>query len=277
MSIEKFTENLIYSQYFSFEVLYYFDSISTKDNINWIIKYFNLLIKTENQNSTKYHNHHIIPCLIFKDENHKNRKYTLPLADNIKENLIKLSICNHIKAHYYLWKILNTWTSKHAVQQLCQMENIENFTDKEINEICIIKEECAKKNKTEKEKKEYHKNYYSNNRDNILKNATKWVKEHIDQVKKNKSNWYQRSREDILKERKDNRPKYLEKERNYRHAHKERYKELNTRPCYDPIRKEYCTWNALKKRRHRNKNLYKDVILTECLIKDLMIIPQPNA
>lgn len=45
MSIEKFTENLIYSQVFSFEVLNYYDSISTKENINWIIKYFNLLIK----------------------------------------------------------------------------------------------------------------------------------------------------------------------------------------------------------------------------------------
>ena len=97
-------------------------------------------------------------------------------------------------------------------------------------------------------------------------------------VKKNKDNWYQKNRNDILKERKDNRPKYLEKEQNYRHTHKDKISECNNRPCRDPIREnEICTWNALKKRKHRNKELYKDVILPNCLIKDLMIIPQPNA
>ena len=35
---EKFTENLIYSQFFSFEVLEYFDSIATEENVNWIEK-----------------------------------------------------------------------------------------------------------------------------------------------------------------------------------------------------------------------------------------------
>ena len=97
-------------------------------------------------------------------------------------------------------------------------------------------------------------------------------------VKKNKDNWYQKNRNDILKERKDNRPKYLEKEREHRHKNKDKISELNGRPCRDPIREnEICTWNVLKKRKHRNKELYKDVILPNCLIKDLMIIPQLNA
>ena len=40
---EKFTENSIYLQFFSFEVLDYFDSICTDENYKWIVKYFNVL------------------------------------------------------------------------------------------------------------------------------------------------------------------------------------------------------------------------------------------
>ena len=92
-------------------------------------------------------------------------------------------------------------------------------------------------------------------------------------VKKNKDNWYQKNRNDILKERKDNRPKYLEKEQNYRHTHKDKISECNNRPCKDPIRHDVCTRCALKHRISRNKELYGDTKLTDCLIKDLMIIP----
>ena len=105
-----------------------------------------------------------------------------------------------------------------------------------------------------------------------------WTEKNQDRVKKNKDNWYQRNKEKISQKNKENREELRIKERERRHKNKERIAELDARPCRDPIREnEICTWNALKKRKHRNKELYKDVILPNCLIKDLMIIPQPNA
>ena len=90
----KFTEDLIYSQVFSFEVLDYFDSITTDENFEWIVKYFNLLMK--NENSEKFDIHHIIPCALFKDDTHKNRKETEKLANKVNCNKIKISYENHI-------------------------------------------------------------------------------------------------------------------------------------------------------------------------------------
>ena len=69
----------------------------------------------------------------------------------------------------------------------------------------------------------------------------------------------------------------MEKEQNYRHTHRDKILERNNRPCKDPIRHDVCTWCALKHRISRNKELYGDTKLPDCLIKDLMIIPQPNA
>lgn len=89
---EKFTNNLIYSQFFSFEVLDYFDSITTDENYEWIMKYFNILMKNDNVSAEKFEIHHIRPCCTFKDETHKVRKETKPLADKFNGNIIKLSI-----------------------------------------------------------------------------------------------------------------------------------------------------------------------------------------
>ena len=69
----------------------------------------------------------------------------------------------------------------------------------------------------------------------------------------------------------------MEKERNYRRTHKDKVLERNNRPCKDPIYHDVCTWCALKHRISRNKELYGDTKLSDCLVKDLMIIPQPNA
>ena len=99
---EKFTENLIYSQVFSFEVLNYFDSITTDENYEWIKKYFNLLMKEENITAEKFEEHHVIPAFVFKDKNHKKRNETEKLANKIKENLKKLSYENHQENHLLL-------------------------------------------------------------------------------------------------------------------------------------------------------------------------------
>ena len=100
---------------FSKEILEYFKNIETEENKEWIEKYFQVLSDQSNINSEKYNIHHIRPCFTFKDENHKNRKETQKLGDNFNGNKIKLSIYNHIMAHYYLWKIYNNDDSKCAI------------------------------------------------------------------------------------------------------------------------------------------------------------------
>lgn len=262
---------------FSQEVLEYYKNIRTEENSEWIDKYFEVLMKDENKIATKFRKHHIVPCLAFKNETYTNRKQTQPLADVMERNIIKLTISNHINAHYCLWKIFNNWDSKMAVQKLCKMENIKDLTDGEINEIARIEEECAKENQTKEERKEYHKNYYIENKDSMLERVNEWTKEHSEQNKKNKDEWYQRNKNDILQKRKDNRLKYSEKEKNYRHNHQDKIKERKNRPCKDPVKNDICTWSILKHRKSRNQELYKNVKLSDFLIKDLMIIPQSNA
>ena len=278
---------------FSNEVLEYFESIRTEENSIWIDKYFKYLSDESNLIATKYNLHHIRPCCTFKDKKHKNRRETQSLGDEFKGNLIKISVYNHLLSHYCLWKIYDDWDSKNAIQKMCgQKKYIGDLTEDELTEIAKLKEECAKENQTEEEKKAHEKQYreenkevlsqkykewYEENKDKVLEYTNKWVENNQDRVKKNKDNWYQRNRDDILKERKDNRPKYLEKEQNYRHTHRDKILERNNRPCKDPIRHDVCTWCALKHRISRNKELYGDTKLPDCLIKDLMIIPQSNA
>ena len=145
---------------FSKEIIKYFENLRTDKTSEWIDKYFNILSDSSNINSSKYRKHHIIPCFSFKDENHKNRKETLPLANNIEGNLIKLSISNHIKAHECLWKIfIDNHDAKIAVQQLCKLEDITYLTSEDIDEISKIEEECAKENITKEEKKEHIREY----------------------------------------------------------------------------------------------------------------------
>ena len=263
---------------FSTEILSYFESIRNEENSVWIDKYFEYLSDDENLSAEKYNLHHIRPCCTFKDEEHKNRKETQPLGDEFKGNIIKISVYNHLLAHYCLWKIYDDWDSKNAIQKMCgQKKYIGDLTEDALTEIAKLKEECAKENRTEEEKKNYRKEYYWNDREGAIQRVNEWTKKNQDRVKKNKDNWYQRNKDDILKERKDNRPKYLEKEQNYRHTHRDKILERNNRPCKDPIRHDVCTWCALRHRISRNKELYGDTKLPDCLVKDLMIIPQPNA
>lgn len=100
MTRYKFSQNAKYLQYFSFEILDYFDSIATEENYDWIEKYFDLIMKKENETAEKFEIHHIRPCCTFKDENHKNRRQTKKLGDEFNDNIIKLSVYNHLFAHF---------------------------------------------------------------------------------------------------------------------------------------------------------------------------------
>ena len=254
---------------FSDEVLNYFESIRTKENSIWIDKYFEVLKDESNLSTTKFNRHHIRPCFTFKDKEHKNRKQTQISGDEFNGNLIELSIYNHLLAHYYLWKIFNNWDSKNAVQKMCGQEKyIGNLTEDELKEIARLKEECAKENQTKEEKAKYHKGWYEENKESELQRVNIWTENNQDRVKKNKDNWYQRNKERISKKSKKHRAEKREVERAYRHNHKDKIKARRNRPCYDPIRKNVCTWNALKHRKSRNAELYKNVSLPNCLIKN---------
>ena len=264
---------------FSEEVLSYFENLRNEENSKWINKYFEYLGDESNLTATKYNFHHIRPCCTFKDEEHKNRKETQSLGDKFNGNVIKISVYNHLLAHYCLWKIYDDWDSKNAIQKMCgQKKYIGDLSEDELKEIARLKEECTKENQTEEERKEYEKQYREENKDKILKRVNEWTENNQDRVKKNKDNWYQRNKERISQKSKENREEHRIKDQEYRHTHKDKIFERNNRPCRDPIREdEICTWNSLKKRKSRNKEEYKDVVISNCLVKDLMIIPQFNA
>ena len=160
---------------FSEEVLSYFENLRNEENSEWIDKYFKVLSDESNLNAEKYNTHHIRPCFTFKDKEHKKRKETQNLGDDFKENIIKLSVYNHLFAHYYLWKIFDNKDSKIAFQRMCgQKQYIDNLTENELKKIAKLKEDCAKKNQTEEERlKRIHNYNHSKNRIEKMKERQK--------------------------------------------------------------------------------------------------------
>ena len=45
-------------------------------------------------------------------------------------------------------------------------------------------------------------------------------------------------------------------------------------PCFDPIKKDYCTQHTLEARIYRHKNLYENITVKNCLIKDENLIKE---
>ncbi len=176
---------------FSQEIINYFESLRNEGTSEWIDKYFEVLSDPSNFNAEKFNVHHIRPCCTFKDENHKNRKECEKLADEFKENSIKLSIHNHLKAHYYLWKIFNNRDSKEAFQRMCnEGKYIDNLTEQELQKIARLKEECTKKNKTEESIKKYNEKYRKENSEVISESKKKWYLKNKDELKeKHKKNY----------------------------------------------------------------------------------------
>lgn len=89
-------------------------------------------------------------------------------------------------------------------------------------------------------------------------------------LQKKRKEHYENNKEDILKRKREDYAKNKEKIREYCRNNikaKERENELNARPCIDPIKGDTCTYKALKNRKSRHKDLYKDIISKDCLIK----------
>ena len=227
---------------FSTEVLSYFENLRTEENSEWIDKYFDVLSNPLNLDAKKYNIHHIRPCNTFKDETHKNRSETQDLGDAFNGNLIKLSIYNHIKAHYFLWKIFNDLDSKCSIMYLCGLKtNIDNLSEDELNKIALMREECAKTNQTEEELKQYKKKYKEENKDK----KSKWD-----------ANYRKKHAKEIAKYKKENRDRV-----------NEQAKEYYTQKCFDPKENDICTLRALQKRKRKNVEKYKDIIPNDCIFK----------
>lgn len=280
---------------FSEEVLSYFKSIRTEENSIWIDKYFEYLSDEENLNATKYNHHHIIPCFAFKDETHRIRKETESLANKFKGNIIKLSVYNHLLAHHCLWKIYNNCYSKHAIQQMCgQKKYIGDLSENELKEIAKLQEECAKENMTEKELKEYHKEWYEKNRDKQKEYRQKhqhdYYKNNYEQISAYHKERYNKNREEILDKHKkyrennkdsikkqkkkhyeENREEILSRQHDYYETHKEDYLERDdkykSQMCYDPKENNFCKYSTLSMRKRRHPEKYKDVILCKYIIQ----------
>ena len=247
---------------FSKEVLSYFESIRTEENSAWIDKYFEYLSDKENLTAEKYNGHHIIPCFVFKDETHKNRKETESLANKIEGNIIELSIYNHLLAHYCLWKIYDNRDSKNTMQRMCGEEKyIDTLTEQELKEIAILKEECAKKNLTEEErkKKKYArvKKYKNSHKQQVSEQGKRYRELHKEEKARYDEEYRRRNKEKISKRKKEDYEK-----------NKDKISEKGKQLCFDPIQNKPCTLNALRCRKQRNKELYKDVTPTQCIIKN---------
>ena len=266
MSIKKPTVKIVNDEIiFSNSVLDYFESVKTKENSEWIDKYFKVLSDTSNINSEKYNIHHIRPCFTFKDENHKNRKDTEHLANKFNENKIKLSVINHFFAHYYLWKIFDNKDSKLAFQRMCgQKTYIDNLTEGELKEVARLNEDCTKENLTDDElklrKQKRYKNWYDSNKETRKEYDKLKYKNNIEKIKKRMKEY-----------RKNNKEKISQSDKLRYYSNKEQIlnqqKEYNNQRCIDPMKGDECTLCALKRRIDRNKDLYKDIIPSNCIIK----------
>lgn len=279
MSIKYSTVKIVNDEViFSQEIIDYFESLRNDETSKWIDEYFKLLKDKNNLYAEKYNIHHVKPVFTFKNEMYNNREKAKPLADKFDENLIKLSVYNHLFAHYYLWKIFDNKDSKTAFQRMCgQSKYIDSLTENELEEIARLKEDCAKKNQTEEEKKEHNKKKrhidYIRDKDKIRK----YLEENKERISKRNKEYNKKNEEKIKRwhklYRKENKEKLVKQNKEYREKNKNHvlgyHRNYSSQQCYDPIKNELCTYSALKHRKQRNKVLYKDVILSKFIIKHI--------
>lgn len=146
---------------FSKEILEYFESLRNEETNEWVDKYIEVLSDTSNFDAPKYNIHHIKPVFTFKTEELNTRRKAIKIADKFNGNTIKLSIYNHILAHFYLWKIYNNNETKYP---LCYLFNthktIDKLTEEELKIVAKLTEDVTKTNLTEEEIKQRKKEYY---------------------------------------------------------------------------------------------------------------------
>ena len=127
---------------------------------------------------------------------------------------------------------------------------------------------------------EKNRERYENNKEKYSKTMKEWREKHKEELSEKSKEYRENNKDKISKRMKEyyenNKEELLVKEKEYREIHKEelskKSKDKNSRLCYDPIEKDNCSYGALKRRKSKNKEKYKDVILKDCIIQ-----PQPQS
>lgn len=274
---------------FSKEILEYFESLRNETSNKWIDKYFNVLSDTSNFNAPKYNIHHIKPVFTFKTDELNTREKAEKIADKFSQNLIKLSIYNHILAHFYLWKIYNNQESKIPLNYLFKTSKIiDELTEEELKKTAKLIEEFSKENKSEIKKSlcldpRYNKILTKTTKINIYTKITTWKslyrwalhnKQHPilnNLTPMEFANKYILSDEDKIKHFKDiedyyNPNKNKEKTKLIKNTSVNLRKRYCLNPKYEPTNHntyKICHWDALRGWANKHKNLINNVSPTE--------------
>lgn len=239
------------------EVLNIIESWRTEENSEWVDKYLEIISDPSNIGSKKSRGHHIIPCFVFKDETHKNRKETEPLADKIKENIIELSVENHLFAHNFLRLIFpNNKDARISFQRMSKETNIEDLTEERIIKIAKLLEECVKENVTKEKRTKQRKEYYKNNKDILLQHSKDWYKNNKERKLETTKKWKENNKEKWTKYNKEYAEENKERIKKYSKEYNEKNKEKRHKKS-----KEYYEHNkeeiSKKHKEYRNKNKEK--------------------
>ena len=272
---------------FSKEILEYFESLRNEETNEWVDKYIEVLSDVSNFDATKYNIHHIKPVFTFKTDELNTRKKAEKIANKFNGNMIKLSIYNHILAHFYLWKIYNNYETKNPLNYLFNTsKTIDELTEDELKIVAKLTEDVAKTNLTEEEKKENLRKYTSTRKDKNRESTRKSYRKHREKrLAYNQE--YQKTHKELISEngkkwREKNKEYRSEYDKNYYKTHKEerkQYKELHkedisqyhkdrdSRLCLDPITNLPTTFGKLRCMYKKHEE-YKEVDAKKCLITE---------
>lgn len=140
---------------------------------------------------------------------------------------------------------------------MCELKkNIDELSENELNEIALMKEECAKKNKTKEEKAKDSKEYRIKHKDRIKERKKKYNEENKDKKSKWEANYRKKHAKEIAKYKEENRE----------HLNKQA-KEYFSQKCYDSKENNICSLRALQKRKRIHVEKYKDVVPKDCIFK----------
>ena len=272
---------------FSKEILEYFESLRNEETNEWVDKYIEVLSDISNFDAPKYNIHHIKPVFTFKTEELNTRRKAEKIANKFSGNNIKLSIYNHILAHFYLWKIYDNNETKYPLFYLFNTsKTINELTENELKIVAKLTEDVAKTNLTEEEKKENLRKYTSTRKDKNRESTRKsyrkhrekrlvynqeYRKTHKELISENGKKWREKNKEYRSEYDKNYYKTHKEERKQYKELHKEDisqyHKDRDSRLCLDPITNLPTTFGKLR-RMYKKHEEYKEVDAKKCLITE---------
>lgn len=272
---------------FSKEILEYFKSLRNEETNEWVDKYIEVLSDTSNFDAPKYNIHHIKPVFTFKTKELNTRRKAVKIADKFNGNLIKLSIYNHILAHFYLWKIYDNDETKYPLFYLFNTsKTIDELTEDELKIVAELTEDVAKTNLTEEEKKENLRKYantrkdknresvkksYRKHREKRLAYGKEYKKTHKELISENGKKWREKNKEYRSEYDKNYYKTHKEERKQYNELHKEDisqyHKDRDSRLCLDPITNLPTTFGKLRRMYEKHEE-YKEVDAKKYLITE---------